>query len=137
MAYLIGVILAAATAVLAVFIGFERERAFYPTLLIVIATYYILFAAMGAGGRTLIAESLVATIFLVVAVLGYRKSAWIVAAALCGHGIFDFFHHLLIANPGVPQWWPGFCLAFDVTLAVWVMARHSAARADRNNSAAD
>lgn len=31
-----------------------------------------------------------------------------------GHGVFDFSHHLFIKNPGVPVWWPGFCLSFDV-----------------------
>ena len=123
MEYLIGVLLAAATVALAVLIGFDRDRAFYPTLVIVIATYYILFAAMGAGGRTLVAESVAATVFLLAAALGYRKSAWLVAAALAGHGIFDFFHHLIISDPGVPAWWPGFCMTYDVTLAVWVMAR--------------
>lgn len=123
MAYLIGVILAAATAGFAVLIGFDRERAFYPTVAIVVATYYILFAAMGAGGRTLAAESVAAAVFLLVAALGYRKSAWLVAATLVGHGVFDFFHHSLIADPGVPPWWPGFCMAYDVTLGAWLAVR--------------
>jgi len=38
----------------------------------------------------------------------------LVAAALAGHGIYDSFHHLLIHDPGVPVWWPGFCMSFDV-----------------------
>jgi hypothetical protein len=32
----------------------------------------------------------------------------------------DFFHHLLIQNPGVPVWWPGFCLSFDVFAAAFL-----------------
>jgi hypothetical protein len=39
------------------------------------------------------------------------------AAALLAHGLLDLVHGRLIANPGVPTWWPGFCLAYDVTLA--------------------
>jgi hypothetical protein len=31
---------------LATVVGFDRERAFYPTVMIVIASYYVLFAAM-------------------------------------------------------------------------------------------
>ena len=31
-----------------------------------------------------------------------------------GHGVFDFVHHFLIENPGMPRWWPGFCATFDV-----------------------
>ena len=42
---------------------------------------------------------------------------WIVAAALAGHGVFDAVHGALVTNPGVPVWWPAFCLAFDVTAA--------------------
>ena len=44
MEYLIGVLLALAVAGLATVVGLDRGRAFYPTVLIVIATYYVLFA---------------------------------------------------------------------------------------------
>jgi len=79
-----------------------------------IATYYILFAAMSSSTPALTMESLVASIFLTAAVVGFKKNLWLVAAALAGHGVFDFFHHLVIQNPGVPVWWPGFCMSFDV-----------------------
>jgi hypothetical protein len=52
MEYLIGLILSLAVAGFAAVIGFDRERAFYPTVLIVIATYYVLFAAMGASSTS-------------------------------------------------------------------------------------
>src|SRR5579864_6457124 len=77
MEYVIGVILTLAVAAFAAFIGFDRERAFYPTVLIVIASYYALFAAMGASTRTLIIEIVIASAFLLVAILGYRISLWI------------------------------------------------------------
>lgn len=127
MEYLIGLVLSLAVAGTATAIGFDRERAFYPTLLIIIASYYVLFAVMGASGQTVILESLVAGGFLLVAVIGFKTSLWLVVAALVGHGVFDFVHHLFIENPGVPHWWPGFCLAFDVIaagfLAVLLMRR--------------
>ena len=31
---------------------------------------------------------------------------------------FDLLHHWFIENPGVPHWWPGFCLAFNVIVGV-------------------
>ena len=49
MEYFIGLILGLAVGGFAAVIGFDRERAFYPTVLIVIASYYVLFAAMGAS----------------------------------------------------------------------------------------
>lgn len=87
---------------------------FYPTLVTVIATYYILFAVIGSSTPMLALESLIAGAFLALAVAGFKKNLWLIVAALAGHGVFDFFHHLFIQNPGVPVWWPGFCLSFDV-----------------------
>jgi hypothetical protein len=123
MEYLIGLMLSLAVGGFAVASGFDRERSFYPTVLIVIASYYVLFAAMGSSRGTLIIEILVASGFLLVAVLGYQKSFWFVVAALIGHALFDFGHRFVIDNPGVPRWWPGFCLAFDALFGVFLAAR--------------
>ena len=48
------------------------------------------------------------------AVAGFKKNLWLIVGALAGHGAFDFFHQVFIQNPGVPEWWPGFCLSFDI-----------------------
>jgi|SRR6476659_8014666 len=120
MEYLVGILLSLGTIVLAAVVGFARERSFYSTVAIVVATYYILFAAMGASGRTLMIEIAIASGFILFAVLGFKGNFWLVAAALVGHGIFDFIRPSLIANPGVPHWWPGFCMAFDVLFGGWL-----------------
>ena len=108
-------------------VGFDRDRVFYATVLIVVAHYYILFAVIGSSTPALALESVAAAIFFAFAVVGFKKNLWLIAAALAGHGVFDFFHHLLIQNPGVPVWWPGFCLSFDVLaggfLAMLLMRR--------------
>src|SRR5206468_7274924 len=114
MEYLIGVVLAAAVCAFAMAAGFDRDRVFYPMLLIVIATYYILFAVMGSSTPALTIESLAAGSFLILSVAGFKKNLWLVVAALAGHGVFDFWHDLFIQNAGVPLWWPGFCLSFDI-----------------------
>jgi hypothetical protein len=127
MEYLIGLVLSLLVAGTATSVGLDRERAYYPVLLIVIASYYVLFASMGASGRVVILESLVAAVFSLVAVIGFRGSLWAVVAALVAHGVFDLFHYRVINDPGVPQWWPGFCFAFDVVaggfLAVLLLKR--------------
>jgi hypothetical protein len=93
----------------------------------VIATYYILFAVIGSSTSALALESLIASAFSALAVAGFKKNLWLIAAALAGHGVFDFFHHLFIQNPSVPVWWSGFCLSFDVIadgfLALLLMRR--------------
>jgi hypothetical protein len=123
MEYLIGLILSVAVAGSAAIIGFDRERSFYPTILVVIASYYVLFAVMGTSGRTIGVEIAVASGFLLFAVLGFKRNLWFAVAAIVGHGVFDFVHHWLIENPGVPNWWPGFCLAFDVIFGLCLAAR--------------
>ncbi|HTQ62670.1 MAG TPA: hypothetical protein VMI32_20760 [Candidatus Solibacter sp.] len=133
MEYLIGVVLGTGTCVFARLTGFDRERVLYPTMLIVIATYYLLFAVIARSSHAVTAESLLAGLFLVAAVAGFKKNLWLVVVALAGHGVLDFFHHMFVENPAVPVWWPGFCLAFDILaggfLAVLLLTRGSLARA--------
>jgi hypothetical protein len=114
MEYLIGVGVAVVVCAFAMVSGFDRDRVFYPTLLIVVAHYYILFAAMAGSTPALAWECLTASAFLALAMAGFKKNPWLIVAGLAGHGVFDFFHYRIIQNPGVPVWWPGFCLSFDV-----------------------
>lgn len=117
MALLVGGLLAFAVGLMATAVGLDRDRAFYPTVTIVIASYYALFAVMGASTHALLLESLVGLVFLVVAVSGFRSSLWVVVVALAGHGTLDLVHDRVISNPGVPIWWPAFCLAYDLAAA--------------------
>jgi hypothetical protein len=97
--------------------GFDRDRSFYSTILIVVASYYALFAILGGSTRALVIESLVGSVFLVVAVLGFKGSLWLVVLGLVGHGVMDIFlHHHLVTNPGMPPWWPWFCMAIDLVM---------------------
>jgi len=126
MEYLAGVVIALLVSLSATLIGFDRDRAFYPTVLAVIASYYDLFAVMGGSLQALIVESLVMLVFLGATVLGFKRNLWLVVAALAAHGLFDFFHGHLISNPGVPIWWPMFCLTYDVAAAAylaWLLLR--------------
>ena len=123
MEYLVGILLSLATIVFAVVIGLDRERSFYATVAFVVATYYVLFAVMGASRRTLMVEIVIACGFFLLGGIGFKGNFWLVAVALVGHGIFDFVRSGLISNPGVPQWWPGFCMAFDVIFGGWLALR--------------
>jgi len=100
--------------------GLDRDRAFYPTVTIVIALYYVLFAVMGGSTPALVLESIAGVGFLLGAALGFRLSLWIAVAALAAHGGFDLVHASVISNPGVPIWWPEFCLTYDVTAAAYL-----------------
>lgn len=126
MPYVIGIALSVVVAVCARWVGFDRDRAFYPTVMIVIASYYLLFAAMSGSVHAVLSESAVMTVFVIAAVVGFKSSAWVVVAALAGHGIFDAFHASVVDNSGVPGWWPAFCLTYDLGAAAglaWIIRR--------------
>ena len=114
MEYLIGFVLALGISIGATAVGFDRERSFYPTVLIVIALLYALFAMIAGSTHALLLESLPIVLFVLAAVTGFKKQLWWVVAGLIGHGLFDLVHGHFISNPGVPVWWPGFCLTYDV-----------------------
>src|SRR3954464_14836414 len=124
--YVVGLVLSIGVALFARRVGFDRDRAFYPTVLIVVASYYVLFAVMSGSVETVLLESIIMALFAVAAVAGFKGSAWIVVAALAGHGVQDAVHGHIVANAGVPVWWPAWCLAYDVGAAgalAWFLVR--------------
>ena len=124
--YVVGIVLSLAVALFARSVGFDRDRAFYPTVLIVIASYYVLFAAISGSIQTVVLESVVMTPFVIAAVAGFKRSAWIIVAALAGHGVQDAVHGHIVANAGMPVWWPAWCLAYDLGAAgalAWFLMR--------------
>ena len=129
--YIVGVVLSIGVALFARWVGFDRDRAFYPTVLIVVASYYVLFAVMSGSVETVLLESIIMALFAVAAVAGFKGSAWIVVSALAGHGVQDAVHGHLVANAGVPAWWPAWCLAYDVGAAgalAWILMRADSPR---------
>jgi hypothetical protein len=130
---IVGACLALAVGVFATVVRLDRDRAFYTTVAIVVALLYSLFAVMGGSTRALVLEATVGVGFIALAVLGFRKSLWLVAAALALHGLFDLVHGSFISNPGVPGWWPAFCGTYDVAAAgylAWLILSRRTPAAD-------
>ena len=124
--YVVRIALSIGVALFARLVRLDRDRAFYPTVMIVIASYYVLFAAMTGSVQTVLLESAVMTPFVIAAVAGFKASAWIVVGALAGHGVMDAVHGHIVENAGVPAWWPAWCLAYDVGAAAvlaWFLMR--------------
>jgi len=119
-AFTVGTLLAIAVGLFARVVGLDRDRAFYPVVTIVVASYYVLYAVIGGSTHALVLELLAGSVFIVAAVAGFRWSLWVAAAALAGHGLFDFAHAYLISNPGVPVFWPDFCAAYDIAAGAFL-----------------
>ena len=74
--------------------------------------------------QTVVLESAVMAVFVIAAVAGFKRSAWIIVAGLAGHGLQDAVHGHIVANAGVPAWWPAWCLAYDIGAAAalaWII----------------
>ena len=119
----IGLFLALAVGVLAAATGLDRERAFYSTVLIVVGSYYVLFAAMAGSAPLVGVETVLSLVFVAAALVGFRKSPWIVVLGLAAHGLLDLGHGFAVDNPGVPRWWPDFCMAYDLAAAAILAVR--------------
>ena len=131
MSLVIGAALALTVGLFATWIGFDRDRAFYPTVMLVIASYYILFAVMGGSSRALLSECLVLVPFLIASIAGFQRTQWALVVALAAHGVLDLLHPHLLSNPGVPVWWPHFCLAYDGVAACYLAILLRGSRAAR------
>ena len=122
MAFVIGVLLAVGIAALAKFTRFDEDRSFYSTVLVIIASYYVLFAVSGSSNRALVSELVVAVVFSTLAIYGALILPTLVGIGIIAHGLFDLVHDSVIQNAGVPNWWPTFCASIDVALGLWVVA---------------
>ena len=89
MAILIGIGAALAVGVFGTITGLDRERAFYPTILVVIASYYILFAVMAGSLTALGPELLIFALFTAVAAWGFRRDLRLVIVGLVAHAVMD------------------------------------------------
>lgn len=114
-----GVVLAVVLALSARLTRFDLDRSFYPTILIVIATYYVVFAFM--SGEAIWAEIVAASVFAAFALAGVYFLPVLVGLGIVLHGAFDFIHPRIIDNGGVPSWWAAFCGSVDVVLGTWVI----------------
>jgi hypothetical protein len=88
----------------------------YALGLALIASVYIGFAVADGRPKVIVAESSVASIFVVVAAVAVTGSVWLIVVGLGGHGVKDLWQHRsqFVTNT---RWWPPFCVVVD-----WVAA---------------
>ena len=119
MEYIVGIVVALLTFTIGRF-GFDRDRAFYPTVAIVVASYYVLFeSTLGGDAGDIALEAAIATAFGALALLAFKRNPWWAVVAIGGHGLFDIAHPY-VGAPHAPAAWPGFCLAYDGLAALFL-----------------
>ncbi len=93
----------------------------YALGLTLIAAVYIGFAVADGRRHVLIAETVVASVFVLAAATAELGSAWLIVAGLVGHGFKDLWQHRTGFVAGT-RWWPPFCVTVDWTAAALIAA---------------
>lgn len=109
--------MSALTLTIANEVRMTRARSFFPAALIVISSFYLIFAIAAGNLSEFLINLLIVTLFTGLALRGYLQSLWLVVLGLVVHGLFDFAYHFHGGGPA-PVWWGAFCLTFDVVFAV-------------------
>lgn len=124
---MIEVLLGAAVGVLTIVLAriIRGQRWLYSIGLLVLPSLYALFA-LHAGDRAVsVKEVLYGIPFLVAglifAFVSVRHSAVVVGVFWILHGLYDLMHSRLLANPGVPGWYPVWCCSVDVVVGAYLL----------------
>ena len=104
-------------------LGPKHELKLYAVALIIAALIYVIFTARGATFAWLILELAGLLFFTLLALLGLKVSALILAFAWAAHAAWDFLLHKLLDAAFVPDWYPLVCLSFDLLLAGYLVGQ--------------
>jgi len=101
------------------------ERWLYALGLLTLPSLYAFFA-LRVGEQAVGVEEMMYGIPFVVAGLVFafvsiRQSAVVVGAFWILHGLYDLIHGRLIANAGVPGWYPVWCCSVDVVIGAYLL----------------
>ncbi len=88
----------------------------------VVAAVYAAFSMNAGPGVWVLAELAGVGLFGVIAIVGYRHSALVVAAGWMLHVGWDVMHHVVEVR-FVPSWYPDACISFDLVVAVYLAVR--------------
>lgn len=108
------------------------QRWMYAIGLLTLPSLYACFALQAGEKSVALQEMLYGAPFLVAGVVfaavSVRHSAVLVGALWILHGLYDLTHSQLVANPGVPGWYPVWCFSVDLVVGAYLLwlSRHIA-----------
>lgn len=101
-----------------------RERGVYAVALVIAALiYFVLGLAGGASAQSLAFEILGLFLYGAVAWGGLHGKPWLLAVGWAAHVAWDVLFHLSgFGAEYTPDWYPWFCVSFDLVIAGAVLA---------------
>lgn len=101
------------------------QRWLYAIGLLTLPSLYAFFALQAGEPAVGIKEMMYGIPFVVAgllfALVSIRRSAVLVGAFWILHGVYDLIHSRLIANAGVPGWYPVWCFSVDVVIGAYLL----------------
>ncbi len=91
-------------------------------MIALIAAVYVGFAVSDGRTNVIAAESTVVLAFVIAAAVAVTVTPWLLVAIYLGHGAKDLWQHRTRFVRGT-RWWPPFCFAVDITVALIVAAQ--------------
>jgi hypothetical protein len=113
-------------------LGRERELRLYAAGLFIAALIYLGFALSGATPLWLALELGGLVLFALLALLGLKISASILAPGWALHAAWDVGLHKLLDVVFVPDWYLFVCAGFDLLLAGYIAVRFTGRRAGQS-----
>ncbi|MFC1791917.1 DUF6010 family protein [Gemmatimonadota bacterium] len=93
---------------------------FFAVVLGVAAGIYPGMAMASSEGGYPAVEWMAALGFVAMGMVGLWVSPLYLAVAWLLHGLWDLLHHITALGDGIPEGYPGFCLAYDVVIGGFV-----------------
>jgi hypothetical protein len=114
-----GVVVGAAQAGLALAFWWLDLATVHAAMVVLIAAVYVGFAVSDGRTNVIVAESIVVAAFFVAAAAAVTLTPWLFIVLYLTHGAKDLWQHRTQFVRGT-RWWPPFCFAVDVTVALIV-----------------
>ena len=121
-AFLIGILLALALVGLARRYRPKKERYLYAIGLVIAAVVYLVLGVVGGADSTWLGiEAFGVLLYSTAAWAGLRRP-WLLAIGWAAHVAWDLALHLSgLGSEYTPNWYPWFCVSFDLIVAVAVL----------------
>lgn len=112
--------------------GSKREVLLYAGGLVFAASVYVVFAVVGGAALSwVVLESSGLVLFSLVTLFGLRVSVLALALGWAAHAAWDVLLHGVRGAGFVPDWYPVFCVGFDLCLAGYIAVRERGRRRAR------
>ena len=119
----VGAALGLSAVLFAVLLGGSRHTLFAGVLLAAVGAIYFGFAVADGRPSAIAAQAVSASCFAAIAYVGVRQgSDLVIGAGFAAHAGWDLLHHEGRGPTAVRRWYPPFCAAVDLVIAVPLVA---------------